>query len=224
MVRIVIADDHLLFRKTIAQYIVKWTGFAITGEANNGYELLQCIHQLKEEPAIAIIDVNMPVIDGIQVTKILSDHFPNIKVLGVSLDSDSLFLGDMLDAGAKGFISKRNLDQHLKPALEILSKGGSYVEEEFENELLLSAQRKQNNPLPRNIPEISKKEHLFLQLNASDLEYKMIAKAMNVSDKSIHNYHDRIKDKTGISSRLGQTLFALKNGIAKMMRKDSFPK
>jgi len=185
---------------------------------NDGYVLLNRLHQLKQLPDIAIIDVNMPVMDGIQITKILKDHFPQIFVLGISLTNNPVLVADMLDAEAKGFISKINMDVYLSKALRAIALGEVFVEPDYEPILEHYLKTKQLSFDESNEFGLSKKQTLYLQLNASEVDYKAIAHTMHVSEHSLHNYHDSIKEKTGASSRLGQALFAIKTGIVKTIR------
>jgi DNA-binding NarL/FixJ family response regulator len=220
MINVIIADDYASMLQTLIRVINDLKGYKIVGVARNGYELLLCLNQLKLSPDIAIIDVNMPVIDGIQITKILNDHFVEIDVLGISLTNIPVFVADMLESGAKGFISKKNMDTYLEQALQTISEGGIFVEPEFEPELQKYLKNKQISVKEKDDFEFSQRELLYMQLNASELDYKAIAGTMHVSEKSVHNYHDSIKEKTGASSRLEQALFALKAGIAKTMRRN----
>jgi DNA-binding NarL/FixJ family response regulator len=213
LINVAIVDDHELMCQTISSFINNLDNYRTACMAKNGYELLLCLQQLKQLPNIAIIDVNMPIMDGIQITKILYDHFSEINVLGISITSSSNFIYDMLDAGAKGFLNKNNMDIYLSQALQTIASGKIFVEPNHEYELECYL-KKENMSINRlNEFEFSKNQMLYLQLNASELDYKSIASIMHVSEKSLHNYHDSIKEKTGASTRLGQALFAFKRGL-----------
>ena len=219
MINVVIVDDHELMRQTLMNFINGLNKYKIVGVAKDGYDLIHLLQKLKQQPSIAVVDVNMPIIDGIQITKILHDHYKEISVLGLSLSNNHFFVVDMLDAGAKGFISKNNIDINLGKALQTIVSGGVFVEPEFEIEMQYYLKRKQIDIIQKDEFNFSKKQIFYLQLNASALNYRSIANIMHVSEKSLHNYQESIKEKTGASSRLEQALFAFKTGIIKTMRR-----
>ncbi len=125
MIRIVIADDHQLFIDGIKSILSKEIGIQIVGEANNGLELVKCIEASK--PDVVLTDIRMPIMDGITVTRTLRKEHPNVAVLAVSMYDQSVDVIEMLEAGAKGYVTKNVEKKELLEAIHTLYKGDSYI-------------------------------------------------------------------------------------------------
>ncbi|MFA6402547.1 MAG: response regulator transcription factor [Salinivirgaceae bacterium] len=127
--KIIIVDDHELFRQGVIMTISKLDFVEIIGEASNGKELLQLLkHQM---PDAILLDIKMPEMDGIETTKLVLKEYPSIKIVALSMFGDEIYLENMIAAGAQGFILKNTNATDLKRAIETIAKGQQYYSEEF---------------------------------------------------------------------------------------------
>jgi DNA-binding NarL/FixJ family response regulator len=121
MIRVLIADDHQMFIDGLKSLLVEEKAMCVVGEARNGYEVLDICDQ--EEVDIVIMDINMPLMDGIQTSKRLSKTHPSVKILGLSMYNDKDYITDILKAGARGYVLKNTGKDNLLDAIATLQSG-----------------------------------------------------------------------------------------------------
>jgi two-component system invasion response regulator UvrY len=223
MPTIALAEDHLQMRGCIKLLTNQLSGYSVSIEAADGIELIQKLQATKELPFIAMIDVEMPKMDGLALTYYLSKHYPSIHILVVSSHRNPMIALDMLYAGAKGYLLKSNLcAQQVLQAFGSLASGELFIDEELGPkevfESALNLQHSSSHSLPH---EITEKEKLFLQLVCTTASYEQIAQLMHVAETSIYNYQKSLKEKTGLGSRQEYMLYAIQHGIAKVARLDN---
>src|SRR6186713_2561332 len=179
-----LVDDHQLFLKSLSLLISSLEDFSILVEAMNGKDLIEKLEAKKIEPDIILLDVNMPVMDGKQTAEYLTQKFPAIKLVALSMKDDDATIISMIKAGCCSYLLKDIHPDDLDKALhEIYSKG--YYNADAANinyRRLLQHQEKQNEL------HLSDKEKEFLQLACSDATYKQIASTMNVSERTVDGY------------------------------------
>ena len=127
--RILLVDDQKATRKIIAALIRTQPGMEVAAEAENGVEAFRLTRELK--PDVIIMDINMPVLNGIDATRLIVDDFPGIKVLGISIYSECQFVEGMLDAGAAGYVLKDLLFEQLIPAIHAVIDNRMYISPEI---------------------------------------------------------------------------------------------
>lgn len=217
MQTIALADNYPQIRGFISSLITNLPGYAVSIEVGNGYQLVKQISCVKKLPAIAILDIQMPVMDGVYATHFLTGHYPAIKVLAISYHTDPAMVMDMLYAGASGYLVKENLSGHLllKAFASILS-GNTFIDETINNqEFLLPPTTRTTLPNTWH-PGITEKEKNFLQLSVTSISYDQIAGLMNVAEESVYNYQKSLKEKLGFGSRHEFMAYAIQHGIAKI--------
>lgn len=215
MYTIALADDHLPTLKRFADYFKNLQGYHTVIEAVNGHDLILKINCLKQLPDIVLIDINMPVIDGIAVTYYLRIHYPSIKLIGLSNYGDENSLRDMLLSGADGFIMKALAETFLQEAVEIVMSNKMFIDQRMkvdQQQVTLTLSKRKERI--ESEFDLTKRERTFLILNATTLTYGQIAETMFVERKTIQTYYDRISKKLNINSRQSLTLFSLQNGLA----------
>lgn len=219
MCKIALVDDYLRIRETIAVMIKQLNGYSVSIEASNGYELLEQLNSSKELPDIAILDVQMPVMDGVATTNYLVDHYPNIKILAISFHVQPTIIQDILHAGASGYMVKENLSSSsLLKAFTVISEGKYFIDQSLNNKEVFELAVNRWKVSYTEHPEITKREKIFLQLSATAISYDQIANLMNVAKESIYNYQKSLKEKIGLSSRQELMQYAIQYGIAKVAR------
>ncbi len=217
MIDIALVEDNLQMRALIQRIISSIEGKSVVIETNNGYEFLRQLNSKKKLPDVAIIDVNMPVMDGISVTNFLMHHYPSISIIGISFHTHFSIVEDLLNAGAKGFLAKKNISKiNLKEAIECVLNNNFYIDKDLkvrEDYIQLN-----NSEVKDSDITFSTKEKMFLQLMASSISYAEIANLMNISNESIYNYQKSLKEKLGLSTRQEFIIYAIQHGIAKIAR------
>lgn len=217
---IVLAEDHLQMRDILASIIRNQKGYQLTFEAENGYQLLLYLNTSKKIPAIALVDVQMPVMDGLAVTHYINHCYPTIKVMAVSTHTHPSLVQDMLESGAMGYIVKENFKHSLPTALSALNTDSIFIDKMIGNYEFKKSKncRKPLEIISTGPMSITKREGIFLQLCATSISFDQIANLMNVANDSVYNYQKSLKEKLGIYSRQELTIYALQNGYAKIAR------
>lgn len=210
MIKIALVDDHVILRKSLAVLIGMLQDFEIIMEANNGEDFIEQLNKkLPVIPDIVLMDITMPVMDGVETTKWLKQNHPKIKVLALSMIKNDLVIIRMIKNGARGYILKDCEPEELKSALQEVYKNGFYYNELYSR---------------RGIPEneeaikkmINERELAFLRIACSEKSYKEIADEMMVSPRTVDGYRDALFQKLKVTSRVGLVLYALKNDIAQL--------
>ena len=208
-IKIGITDDHQLFLKSLSLLISSLKDFTIVVEAMNGKDLIEKLESKKIEPDIILLDVNMPVMDGVQTADYLRNHHPAIKTVALSMKDDDATIISMIRAGCCAYLLKDIHPDELDKALhEIHTKG--YYNADAANinyRRLLQHQDKQNEL------HLSDKEKQFLQLACSDATYKQIASTMNVSERTVDGYRENLFRKLDVQSRTGMALEAIRRNL-----------
>lgn len=211
MHKIALVDDHTLLSQAIGNLVEGFEEFQTEGIFKNGQDLLTALKAQEINPEIVLMDVNMPVLNGIETTKILTEEFPQIKVLALSVEEEETTIIQMLKAGARGYLSKDIQKDVLWQALKTTLDTGFYHTQNVTQVLLGNMHKKSNE-----LDELKEREIEFIQLACTDLTYKEIADKMFLSPKTIDNYRDSVFAKLNIKNRVGLVLFAIKSGIYKV--------
>ena len=212
MTTIALADDHQLIRKALVELINRFEGFEVLFDVSHGREFLDKI-ATGLVPDIALIDINMPVLDGYQTTEYLSEHHPEIKCLALSVDDNEESIIKMLRLGAKGYLLKDTDTPQFKTALEVVRDKGYYHSDLVSNTLLKSLKIVNGQKPAAPSVQFQAREQEFLELVCTELTYKEIADKMCLSPRTIDGYRENLFLKLELKSRTGLVLFAIKNGL-----------
>jgi DNA-binding NarL/FixJ family response regulator len=204
-----LVDDHQLFLKSLGLMIENFKECKVAVMAMNGKELQEKISS-NELPDIILIDVSMPVMDGIATAKWISQNYPFIKLVALSMNDSDRTIIEMIRAGCCAYLLKDTHPNELEKALhEIYAKG--YYNSDFINVNYRRLLQEQNDPL-----NITENEKLFLQLACSDLTYKQIGAQMNLSERTIDGYRENLFHKFKVQSRVGLVLEAIRKNCVKL--------
>ena len=209
---IALADDHVLLRNGLAN-LLRELDYEVLFEADNGKDFLEKLNH--HIPQIALMDINMPGMDGYQTTLHLKQQFPEIKVLALSMYDDENAIIRMLRNGAKGYILKDSDPSELKNALQALLHKGFYHSDLVTGKLIhtINNMDEPEHTSIKSVLGLNPKEIEFLKLVCTEKTYKEIADEMHLSHRTIDGYRDNLFEKLHIKSRVGLVLFAIKNGI-----------
>jgi DNA-binding NarL/FixJ family response regulator len=210
----VLVDDHALLRNGLAG-LVKELGYQVLFEADNGKEFTE---KLKKEdlPDIVLLDINMPRMDGYDTAAWIKRHYPDIRILALSMYDDENAIIRMKN-GAGGYILKDTEPAELKKAMDAVCSKGFYYSEMVTGRLIHSIHSMQEDNSPaKALAGLNDRELEFLKLASTELTYKEIAEQMHLSPRTIDGYRDDLFEKLNIRSRVGLVLFAIKNGIVRL--------
>jgi DNA-binding NarL/FixJ family response regulator len=207
MITIAIADDHTLLRKALVNLINEFENCEVIIEASNGKELID-MFRTQPLPQVAILDINMPEMNGYATAEYILKHYPAVHTLSLSMLNDEVSVLKMLHAGAKGYILKECDPDELKSGIEHAARGEYFIND-LMNQQLSKSISTQRSSEPATI--LSDREKEFLQWVASDLTYKEIADKMYVSPRTVDSYRDALFEKLQIKSRVGLAIYAIKH-------------
>lgn len=212
MITIAIADDHQLFLKSLALMLVSFDGVRVIAEASNGKELQQKLAVLATPPDIVLLDVNMPVMNGETTALWLTEQYPAVKVIALSMNDDDKTIIKMIKAGCCAYLLKDSTPDELEKALHQVQAKGYYNADaaNINFRRLLQTQTKEE------ALKITDKEKQFLQLACSDLTYKQIAAQMNLSERTIDGYRESLFGKLNVQSRVGLALEAIRKELVQL--------
>ncbi|MBS1531887.1 MAG: response regulator transcription factor [Bacteroidetes bacterium] len=212
MASIAIVDDHKLFCRSLEVMVNRFKGFSVLFTASDGLDFINKLQKQIRTPDIVIMDQFMPIMDGAATILWLREHFPEISVVALSINYNENAVLNMARNGVKAFLLKDADLSEFKDALEVVSKGGHYYPNYVTRYLLKGVSRTEDeiNFDPRELKQI---EVDFLRLVSTELTYKEIADAMNVSPRTVDGYRQQLFEKLGLKSRVGLVLYAVRNRI-----------
>lgn len=213
-IKIALVDDHKLFRKGMVELINGFPGFTVMGEANNGLEFTQIL-SADSAPDIVVLDITMPLMDGYETALWLKQHYPEIKVLALSMYDHEEAIIKMLKLGAKGYILKDADPSELKNALHDVAKKGFYYSELVSGALVHNIHNSAKDHRTGVVP-LNDRETEFLCLACTELTYKEIADKMCLATRTIDGYREALFDKLQVKNRIGLVLYAIRHGIVKV--------
>jgi DNA-binding NarL/FixJ family response regulator len=209
---IVIVDDHILIAKALSGIISNYEAFEVSFECENGRELIEKLKSKINIPAIILLDISMPIMDGFETALWLKENHPEIKIMALSMQDDDQSVIKMIKNGAHGYLLKNTNPVVLEKALIKLMSDGFYYPE-WASKIVFSSLNHQSQS-NECIPKLSDREKEFLKYSTSEMNYKEIAEKMFCSPRTVENYRDNLFEKLDLKSRVGLAVFALKNGFS----------
>lgn len=212
IINVAIADDHKIFRRGVILSLKTYHNIRFILEAENGEELIKGIE--KEEPDIVLMDLKMPVKDGIETTKYLNKHYPKIRILILTMFEDERFVGHLMDSGANGYLLKSTEPAEIKQGIMDVMTNGFYLNN-FVNRVLIKknyAKQKFNPNLNSQIT-ISEREKEVLSLVCMEYTAQEIAQKMDISARTVEAIKDRLMERFGVKNSVGLVFFAMKNSL-----------
>ncbi|WP_459211253.1 response regulator [Aquimarina rhabdastrellae] len=205
---VVIVEDHVLLSQAIGGLVAGFAKFKVLYLCKNGQELLTKFKNPKNIPDIVLMDINMPIMNGIETTLYLKEHYPQVNVLALSVEEDDKTILKMLKAGAKGYLLKDTEKSILENALIEVQETGFYHTKDVTNLLLGSL-----NASHKSSVHLKEREIEFIKHACTEKTYKEIASEMCLSPKTIEGYRDVLFEKLNIRNRTGLVVYAIKNKI-----------
>ena len=212
VIRILVADDHTLFRQGLRRVLQEQPGWEVVAEASDGAEAVR--HAIEHEPNVAILDISMPRLNGVDATRQIVRRLPDVRVLIVSMHSDEVFVSQALQAGAHGFLLKDAADSDLIRAVTDLANGKSFFSPAVSKVVLDDYVRQlAARGVTDRFDTLSEREREVFQLIAEGHSNKDIAGVLNISPGTVETHRARIMDKLDIHSVAEIVLYAVRKGI-----------
>ena len=213
---IALVDDHALLRSGLAS-LLKDFGYTVLFEADNGARMQE---KLKSHPLphVMLMDINMPVMDGLETTLWLKQHYPQIKVLALSMLDEEGTIITMIRNGAKGYVLKDCEPEELDAAITSVLQKDFYHSELISKKLMQGLANDSTDSLSKGSTpwRFSEKELEYINWFCTELSYKEIAAQLHISPRTVEDHSYAIQEKMEVKSRIGLVLFAVKHGIVKL--------
>ena len=210
-IKVAIVDDHKLVSKALENMISLNPNFQVTMNCFNGQDFIDELQKTKTHPDVVLMDINMPIKNGIETTAEVSRKFPNLKVIALTMEDNEGTIIKMMKAGAKGYLLKDMSPDILFNAINIVHEKGIFYTDMVTQSLL---KIKTEEKFMKNLNETLKDRELeFIRLACSELTYREIADQMFVSPRTIDGYRDSIFLKLNVKTRVGIVLFAIKHNL-----------
>jgi DNA-binding NarL/FixJ family response regulator len=210
-----LVDDQQLFRSGLAALIRSVPGFALVNEAENGKVFIEQLQQASVLPDIALIDMHMPEMNGVELNDILQKKYPSIKVIILSVYDQERFIAKMIEAGACGYLTKNCEITELISAINATYKNGFYF-----NQTILFAMRKASQYKLSDIKNISNvsielttRENEILILLCKEFTTAEIGEQLFISPRTVEGHRNNLLTKTGCRNTAGLVIFAIKYGL-----------
>ncbi|QNF35307.1 response regulator transcription factor [Adhaeribacter swui] len=208
--KVVLVDDHKLFRKGMVELVNGFAGYSVVWEAENGRDFIQKLVP-QEMPDVVLLDISMPVMDGFETAQWMEQRYPEVKLLALSMHNDNETIKKMLKSGVNGYVLKNADPAELRLALQTLEEEGSYYSTRVAAILIEDL----NKPKKVKV-ELSERETEFLKLACTELCYKAFAPILKVHPRVVEAIREGLFKKLQVESRVGLVLYAIKNGIFKV--------
>lgn len=206
MIRVVIADDHHLFRQGLRNLLGKEPDINVVGEASDGQDAIDTVS--RSRPDVVVMDVEMPGMNGIEATARIRKSFPTIQVVMLSMHSDPVLIGQTLDNGAKGYVLKKSVSMDLVKAIRTACGGTTYLSQ------AINLPAYEYDPLPRStVPRLTSRELEVLQRIADGESNRMIADGLHISMKTVEHHRANLMGKLNTHSLPDLVRTAIRQGL-----------
>jgi len=210
--KILLVDDHTLFRNGLKMLLDTLPGYEVIGEASNGKEFLELIAKFDYD--IVFLDIEMPEINGIEAAKRAIEMKPELKIITLSMYGDEEYYDQMVDAGAKGFLLKNTNLQEVKTAIDTVMEGGNYFSQELMQNLLRNYKSVRETKGPE--ADLSEREIEILLLICSGLSNQEIGDQLFISKRTVEKHRANILCKSNCKNTAGLVMYAIKNQLIEM--------
>lgn len=211
-IKIVIADDYKIYRDGLKVGLSADENLEVIAEADNGEELLKALESFA--PDVIIMDLKMPIMDGMEATKAVRKKYPSIKVLVVTMYEDDKFIIHMMENGANGYLLKNAEPDEIRKSIYAVHENGYYFNDVVNKALLKKLVLKNNlKPSFNQNVELTERELEVLKLICEEKTATEIAKEIFLSPRSVEGIRQRLIEKVGVRNTAGLVMFAVKNNM-----------
>lgn len=206
MIKIVIADDHAMFRDGIKAMIALEANMEVIGEADNTSSIIEECQN--KNPHVVLMDISMGETDGIEVTQKLKKLMPEVKILAVSMHNESQYIKSMLDSGANGYILKTTGRNEMLSAIQAVNSGATFLSSDVSMNLLKGLNQTQ---VPKMV-KLTPREIEVLKMIANEHSNQEIADALFISSRTVDTHRRNLLEKLALKNNAGLVRYAIQNG------------
>lgn len=213
-IKVLIADDHVLYRAGVKTALSSKKDIKVIAEADNGMHLLNMLKMV--QPDVILLDIQMPVMDGIGALPEIKKNWPHIKVIMLTMMDDHSMITKLMELGANSYLSKTSDSEIIYEAIKTCHEQEYYFNS-LTNKALLTNLKQRNNSMPQKFApqeaQLSEKEVMILKLMCEEKTTKEIGDLVDLSPRTVEAIRDKLKVKTGAKSTAGLIMYAVKNNI-----------
>ncbi|MCW8896959.1 MAG: response regulator transcription factor [Flavobacteriales bacterium] len=210
-IRILLTDDHLIIRNGIKQMLKRHKQFKVVAEAGSGIEAINYLDKNYNDIDVVLMDIDMPEMNGIDATKVITNSFENIKVLVLSVHNEEPYIKSVIDAGASGYALKDADTSEIVSAIESIASGKKYFSSEVSNIMIDSLMNKQKEQTIET-DGLTEREVDVIKLVASGATNKEVSDKLFISSRTVETHRRNIMDKLGLNNLAELIKYAIKKG------------
>lgn len=210
-IKVAIADDHALFRAGVKTALSSKKDIELIAEADNGMQLIHLLRHI--EPDVILLDIQMPIMDGIQTLPEIRKLRPDAKVIILSMHNDHSMISKLMEIGANSYLTKNSDSETIYQAIRTCYDQEFFFNELTNKALLTGLRTKRTDGVHHQEADLSEKETRVLKLMCEEKTTKEIADIVEISPRTVEAIRDKLKTKTGAKSMAGLVMYAVKNGI-----------
>ena len=210
-IKVAIADDHALFRAGVKTALAVRKDIEMIAEADNGMQLLNLLKHI--EPDVILLDIQMPLMDGVTTLPEIRKLYPDIKVIILSMHNDHSMISKLMEVGANSYLTKNSDSETIYQAIKTCFEQEFFFNELTNKALLTGLRTKRTDVAGPQDVNLSEKEIRVLKLMCEEKTTKEIADIVEISPRTVEAIRDKLKTKTGAKSMAGLVMYAVKNGI-----------
>jgi DNA-binding NarL/FixJ family response regulator len=211
-INVIITDDHKLFRKGIIALLEDFDFIGETNEASNGAELLALLAKIKTLPDVVLLDLRMPVMDGVEAHKQIRKLYPEIKVIILTMEDDEQYILHLISEGVNGYLLKNADPDEMEKAILKVVENGYYFSENISTLVVKGMLKKDTSEAVPNL-DFNERELQILELICKEFTAAEIAEELNLSVRTVEGYRQKLIDKAGVKNVAGLVIFAVKNNL-----------
>ena len=210
-IKVAIADDHALFRAGVKTALSSKKDIELIAEADNGMQLIHLLRHI--EPDVILLDIQIPIMDGIQTLPEIRKLRPDAKVIILSMHNDHSMISKLMEIGANSYLTKNSDSETIYQAIRTCYDQEFFFNELTNKALLTGLRTKRTDGIHHQEADLSEKETRVLKLMCEEKTTKEIADIVEISPRTVEAIRDKLKTKTGAKSMAGLVMYAVKNGI-----------
>lgn len=211
-IRVLLAEDHTIVRKGILSLLEDEADIEVVGEASNGHEALELVEALR--PDIVLIDINMPLLNGLEATRLIKKQFPAVQVLVLTMYKNEEYVLQLLQAGASGYLIKQSVPAELITAIHAVQQGDAFLSPSISKSLIDEYLRRATpQSQPDHYDTLTDREREVLQLLVEGFSGKEIAERLVISVKTVSVHRSNLMEKLNLHSIPDLVKYAIRKGI-----------
>ncbi|HVB65961.1 MAG TPA: response regulator transcription factor [Nitrolancea sp.] len=210
-IRVVVADDHDLFREGLRQLLETIPSVQIVGEASDGQEAIRLVAEV--QPDVILMDINMPRVDGLRATEYIVKHYPETNVIVLTMYQDDEYAIHAIRAGAKSYLLKNSRSDEVIEAIHVAANGGSTIDAALAPALMREYHRLLTKTPSNNQSHLSDREATLLRLLATGYNNRQIADQLDLAESTVKNNLSSLFQKIGVRDRTQAALYAISQGF-----------